>query len=281
MRILLILPLLGLGTAANAQEHHGDHVEMAMPPVQESATQSAPAVPLDHAADALYDPTDMARARAALSHETGGMGASMLLVERLEARPGPRGGVYAWEAEGWTGGDIDRLMINTQGEGGFRGTTEQAEVQMLWSHALDPWFNLNMGVRQDFRPEPMRTHAVIGVEGLAPYWFHVRGALFLSHKGDVTARAEISYDQRITQRLIVQPAAELNLSAQDAPEIRLGSGATSIELGLRLRYEVAREIAPYMGLHWERRRGDTARQARRVGEMEDGLRFVAGVRFWF
>lgn len=283
MKALLLLPLLGIATVAGAQEHHGHPGHqggrgVAMPT---AGTSVAPAAPGDHAADAVYDPADMARARAQLRRESGGMGASMLLVDRLEARPGPGGGGYAWEAEGWAGSDIDRLMVSTEGEGAFRGNPDQAEVQLLWSHALDPWFNLHGGLRQDFRPEPKRTHAVIGIEGLAPYWFHVKGALFLSHKGEMTARGEVSYDQRITQRLIAQPAAELNLSAQNAPAIALGSGVTSVEMGLRLRYEIAREFAPYVGIHWERRLGATARYARRDGEPEDSLRFVAGVRFWF
>jgi copper resistance protein B len=279
MRAVLFLPLIALASAAGAQEHH-EHIMRETVPAEEPAVRPVSG-PSDHAADAYYDLAAMERARAWLAYESGGMGNSMLLVERLEVRPGPRGGGYAWEAEGWTGGDTDRLAFSTEGEGGFRGRAEQAEVQLLWSHALDPWFNLNIGARQDFRPEPMRTHAVIGIEGLAPYWFHVKGAVFFSHRGDVTARAEVNYDQRLTQRLIAQPAMEVNFSAQRVPEIALGSGVTSVELGLRLRYEIAREFAPYAGVNWERRLGDTARYTRLEGDSPDSLRFIAGVRFWF
>lgn len=136
-------------------------------------------------------------------------------------------------------------------------------------------------MRQDFGHGPDRTHAVIGVEGLAPWWFEVEGALFLSDKGDLTARIEGSYDQRITQRLIVQPMAEIGLAAQDVPESGIGAGLSDIELGLRLRYEIVREFAPYVGIEWARKIGDTARFARADGDDVDSLNVVAGVKLWF
>lgn len=280
--LLLTMPLLALATTARAQEDHSAHaMPVAEAPAVTPAATPAPLPPGDHAADAYYDPADMAKAREGLRHESGGMPASMLLVDRLEWRPGRGADGYAWEAEGWTGGDIDRFAFKTKGEGTFGGTVEQAEVQALWSHALDSWFNLQAGVRQDFRPEPRRTYAAIGIEGIAPYWFKLEGQAFLSNKGEVSARAEASYDQRITQSLIAQPAAEVNLSAQDVPELGIGSGVTSVELGLRLRYEIVREFAPYVGVNWERKVGRTADYARDEGENPDSLRLVAGIRFWF
>jgi copper resistance protein B len=122
---------------------------------------------------------------------------------------------------------------------------------------------------------------VIGFEGLAPYWFDVEGALFLSDKGDVTARFEASYDQRITQRLILQPMAEIDGAFKEVPERGVGSGISSVEMGLRLRYEIAREFAPYVGFAWERKLGKTARMARADGHKASQPAFVAGVRFWF
>ena len=95
------------------------------------------------------------------------------------------------------------------------------------------------------------------------------------------ARLEGSYDERITQRLIFQPRAELNFSAQDMPVIGVGSGLTDFELGARLRYEIRRELAPYVGVEWSRKAGDTARLARLAGEDPDAVSFVAGVRVWF
>lgn len=280
-RLALMLLLAAFSGRALAQDHsaHHDHV-MSMPsPAPESA--ASPPVPDDHAADMFYNPAAMAQARAALRRESGGMGASMLMIDRLEWRPhGGRHG-YAWEVEGWTGGDLDRLAFKTRGERDAGGDLDNAEVQLGWSHALDPWFNLRAGVRQDIRPRPMRTHAVLAVEGIAPYWFEVEGEVFLSNKGELTGRAEANYDLRLSQRVILQPAAELNFSAQDVEALRLGSGVSSVELGARVRYEFAREFAPYLGIHWERKLGGTARFARAYGEDVGGLNFVAGVRLWF
>lgn len=242
---------------------------------------AAPKPPTDHAADAFYDPAAMARARALLRHESGGMGYSQIMLDRLEYRAGKGADDYHWQGEGWAGGDIDRFAVKAQGEGEIGGRLEQAEVQALYRRALDPWFNLDAGVRHDFRPGPQRTYAVVGIEGLAPYWFEVGAEAFLSDKGDAHLRLEGSYDQRLTQRLILQPAAELDFAAQDVPELGIGSGLSTIELGLRLRYEFAREFAPYVGVNWERRLGDTARFARAAGEGASSTSFVMGVRFWF
>ncbi|PCD04681.1 copper resistance protein CopB [Sphingomonas spermidinifaciens] len=240
----------------------------------------APAAPEASYADRIWGREAMAPARAALRREHGGMSFSQLMLNLAEVqlREGRDG--YRWDGEFWYGGDINRLTIKSEGEGTFREDAE-GEVQALYSRAIGPYFNLQAGVRQDFAPGPDRTYAQIGFEGLAPYWFDVEGALFLSDKGDVFARLEGYYDQRITQRLVLQPRVELNLSAQDVPDSRLGSGVTDAEAGLRLRYEIAREFAPYVGVSWERRLGETARYARAAGEGTGGFSLVAGIRAWF
>jgi copper resistance protein B len=122
---------------------------------------------------------------------------------------------------------------------------------------------------------------VLGIEGLAPYWFEAEGTLFLSNKGDLLARAEGYYDQRITQDLVLQPRAELNFALQNIPENAIGSGLSTAEIGLRLRYERIREFAPYVGVSWERKLGRTADLARMRGEDTGGAHFVLGVRAWF
>jgi copper resistance protein B len=305
-RLIVSAALLLAGTAmpALAQDHSQmDHSAHQMPPAQEEAAPDQPAdphvghampasddnvpkgvappVPTDHAAEALYDPAVMARARAAMLKESGGMTFSQLMIDRLEYRAQKGGDGYHWEGEGWIGGDINRLAIKSEGEGDVRGALESAELQALYSRAIDPWWNIVGGVRQDFRPQPQRTYATVGIEGLAPYWFEVEAQAFLSNKGDVHVRAEGSYDQRITQRLVLQPAAEVNIAAQDVPELGIGSGLSNIELGLRLRYEFGREFAPYIGVNWERSFGDTARYARAAGERASAISLVMGIRFWF
>jgi copper resistance protein B len=235
-----------------------------------------------HAADAVFGADAMARAREEVREEHGAMRVSRFGVDQLEVnlRNGRDG--YAWEdLHFWTGGDIDRLWIKSEGEGEFGGSIERAEVQALWSRAISPFFDLQAGVRYDIRPNPERSYFVLGVQGLAPYWFEVDGALFVSHRGDITARFEGEYDQRITQRLILQPRVELDFSLQDVPELGIGSGLSSAEAGLRLRYEIVPDFAPYVGVQYERSFGDTARFSRTAGDDVGGWSLAMGVRAWF
>lgn len=188
---------------------------------------------------------------------------------------------YAWDAQGWYGGDINKLWVKSEGEGSFGESPEQAEVQALYSRAINPWFNLQGGVRYDLQPSPGRMHLVLGIQGLAPYWFEIDGALFLSNKGDLTARFEAEYDQRITQKLILQPRFEFNLAAQDVAELGIGAGLSTAEAGLRLRYEIVPEFAPYIGIEYERSFGNTADFSRGAGKKAGGWSLVTGVRLWF
>jgi copper resistance protein B len=122
---------------------------------------------------------------------------------------------------------------------------------------------------------------VVGVEGVAPYWLHVDAATFLSDRGDLTARVEVEYDQRITQQLVLQPRIEAEFAAQDIPEREIGAGMTKIEPGLRLRFEIVPEFAPYIGVEYEAKLGETADLARAKGEGRDGFKFLIGLRAWF
>ncbi len=251
------------------------------PPDSEIGNTPAPAPPTDHAADSVFGADQMAPSRAMLRHENGGMPAYSVVFNLAEYRVQKGGGAYRWDGEGWFGGDIDRFVVKTEGEGAVRGGLESGEVQALYSRAIDPWFNLQAGVRHDFKPGPARTYATIGFEGIAPYWFEVEGALFLSDKGDLLGRLEGYYDQRITQHLILQPRVELNFAAQDVPANGIGSGLSDAELGLRLRYEIKREFAPYVGISWERKVGDSARFARAAGDRVEATSLVLGVRVRF
>ncbi|WP_425475251.1 copper resistance protein B [Sphingomonas silueang] len=240
----------------------------------------APAAPDADYADRVWGRDAMAPARDLLRREHGGMAFSQLIFNLAEVQFARGRDGYRWDGEFWYGGDIHRLTLKSEGEGSF-GAPAGGEVQALYSRAIGPYFNLQAGVRQDVAPGADRTYATIGFEGLAPYWFDVEGALFLSDRGDVLGRLEGYYDQRITQRLILQPRVELNLSAQDVASAALGAGVTDAEAGLRLRYEIAREFAPYLGVSWERQFGDTARYARGAGEDTGGFALVAGIRTWF
>jgi copper resistance protein B len=242
---------------------------------------SAPAPPGDHAADAIYGAEAMAQGRKVLAYEVGGMGFSLVMVDLAEVGFQNGRETYRFEGEAFTGGNLDRFGVKLEGEGTFGQRLDDLELQAVYSRAIAPYWNLQAGVRYDIKPDPSRTYAVLGVEGIAPYWFKVTAATFLSNKGEVRARIEGSYDLRLTQKLILQPRVEANLSFQDIAEIGVGSGLSDIETGLRLRYEIKQEFAPYIGVEWRKQTGDTARLSRLAGDDPDTVSLVAGVRIWF
>ena len=258
---------------------------MAMPQGQSTSPAVAvpqtppPPVPTDHLADRYFDPAAMAEARRQLSEEHGGAAFSKVMANLLEYRGEPGGG-YRWDGEAFYGGDIDRLVVKTEGSGNGRTGLESAEAQALYSHAIGRYFDLQVGVRQDFAPGG-RTYLTVGTQGLLPYWFDVSAAAFVSTRGEVLGRVEGTYDLHVTQRWVLQPRAELNLSAQDIRQTRTGSGLSDAELGLRLRYEIKREFAPYVGVVYERKVGRTASFARQAGEDVGGPSLVLGIRAWF
>ena len=276
--------------AMNHMDHEGmdhstmdhstmDHGAMAAPIPQGPPPAEAGSGP-PRAADAIWGAQAMARSRALLPYELGDTRYAWFLADRAEyqVREGRNG--YLWDVQGYWGTDTDKLWFKSEGDGSFGEDIEGAEVQALYSRAIGPWFDLQAGIRQDFAPRD-RTYAVIGVQGLAPYKFEVDSAVFLSDQGDVTARIEGEIDQRITQRLILQPRAEVNLAAQDVPELGIGAGIDNLEAGLRLRYEITREFAPYIGIEQEWKLGGSRDFAQAEGEDPSTTSFVAGIRFWF
>lgn len=268
--------------ADHSQMDHGamDHSQMdrgAMQDAGEVGNEPSPAAPVDHAADRYYSAEEMEAARAQLRREHGGAIVSSVMVDLAELQFGDDENVFRWEGEGWIGGDINRLVLKTEGEAN-EDDVDSAEVQALYSRAIGPYFDLQAGLRYDIEPSPNRAYVVIGFEGVAPYWFETTGALFLSDEGELSVRLEGSYDARLTQRFILQPRAEVNFSAEDVPELGVGAGFTEAELGLRLRYDITRTFAPYVGVSHESKLGDSADYANAAGEEESDTRFVFGVR---
>lgn len=267
-----------MGDPDTSQVPKKDSMGMDYIPVYES---DLPPTITDHAADRFFDPAKMVAARALLKSEHGGAPISLLIVNILELQSRKGNNGYRWEGEGWYGGDLNRAVVKFKGEGELGGAVENAEVQTLYARAIGPYFNLQAGVRYDVRSAPSRAYATFGVEGLAPYWFELGAAAFVSNKGDVHWRLEGYYDLNVTQRLILQPRAEIDGAAQDVPELGTGAGISSIEAELRLRYEVRREFAPYIGISFERKMGGTAALARAAGERTTETSFVAGLRMFF
>lgn len=223
----------------------------------------------------------MHHARQHLAEFHGAQKFFQLFANELEYQPraGPDG--IGWDVDAWYGGDINRFWAKVEGEAEAGGRVEKLETQALYSRAIGPYFNLQGGLRFDIRPKPNRVFATFGVEGLAPSFFELEAFAFLSNKGELMARLAGFYDQRITQRLILQPNAELNFAAQNSREIGVGAGLSDIELGLRLRYDIRRDFAPYIGVQYERAFGRTRRYLRDEGEDAGGFSLLTGVRLWF
>ena len=203
-------------------------------------------------------------------------------AEQLEYRVADDGSdTLSWDVRGWVGGDYNRLWFKTQGDHRIDGPVENGEVQLRYSRLVAPFWDLAIGARYDVKPDPSRTYGVFALHGLAPYLYEVDADLFVSEAGDASARLEVEYPILITQRLILQPSFELNFAAQEVQELRVGPGLSQVELGLRLRYEISREFAPYIGFVWERKVGRTADLAKGAGQDVDTSAFMAGIRFWF
>jgi copper resistance protein B len=192
----------------------------------------------------------------------------LLLLDRFEHRVQSGEDAWAWDAQGWWGGYTHKLWLKSEGEGESGGPLEHADLQALYARRISPYFHLQAGVREELRPEPSRTTGVLAIEGLAPYWFEVNASLFVGN--GVSGRLEAEYDQLLTQRWILQPRAELNFSGSADEQREVRSGLNDIELGLRLRYEIRREFAPYVGVNWTRRIG---------GGSDTAL--VLGLRAWY
>ncbi|MGH1484159.1 MAG: copper resistance protein B [Geminicoccales bacterium] len=188
---------------------------------------------------------------------------------------------FNWDAQAWIGGDVNKLALKSEGELVLdEEELEEAELQALYSRQISNFFDVVVGGRYDFEPEG-EAFGVIGLQGLAPYSYEVDTALFISEDADVTARFEAEYEILVTQKLVLQPSLETNLNFEEVGGSGLGFAFDDVELGLRLRYEIIREIAPYVGVNWERALGDAADELEDEGETVDSFAGVAGIRFWF
>jgi len=203
---------------------------------------------------------------------------TLLLFDQLELHDADDRAI--WDLKAWTGRDFDKLLLRSEGERAG-GSTEHAEVEALWAHTIAPWWDLVAGVRRDLEPGPSRTWAAFGVQGLSPYAFDIETTAYIGESSRAAVRLEAEYELLITQRLILQPLAELTWYSKGDTERGLGSGLASIELGARLRYEIRREFAPYVGVARSRSFGDTADLARLAGRDTAHTNWVLGVRVWF
>lgn len=203
-------------------------------------------------------------------------------VDRLEYGDPAGPNNYVWDIQAWYGGDTHKLRFKTEGEGVFSdGAPEDVEFQTLYSRTVSAFWDVVAGARYDLEPEPKRSFAVLGLQGLAPYQFETDLAIFLGDRGNVSFRGEFEYEILFTQRLILQPRLEINAAASDTPEYGRAAGLTDLETGLRLRYEIRREFAPYIGIRHERSLGATRGLQRAEGEDTESTALVLGIRAWY
>lgn len=205
---------------------------------------------------------------------------TMLKIDQLEVTDVSDHNDAAWDAQAWIGQDLNKLWIKTEGER-VDSDIDEAEIQLLYSHAIAPYWDAQIGWRHDIDPKPNRDWLVLGVQGVAPYFFETDIALFVGEGGMVGLRAEWEYELLFSQKWILTPEIEVNVLSKNDQDVGLGSGLSDIDLGLRLRYEIRREFAPYIGIEWNKQFGDTADFSRQESERSSDTKWVAGIRLWF
>lgn len=205
-----------------------------------------------------------------------------VIADRLEYQSVDNGDdVQIWDMQGWVGTDWNKFWFKTEGEDVVAGGTEAAEVQALYARLIAPFWYVQAGARYDARPADARGFGVLTLQGLVPYGYDVEASAFVSDEGDFSLRFEAEQDFLFTQRLILQPRFETEFAAQRVDAVDVGQGFNRLELGLRLRYEIRREFAPYIGVVWQRSLGETADLVARAGGDIESTAVVAGIRLWY
>ncbi|MDH4022092.1 MAG: copper resistance protein B [Gammaproteobacteria bacterium] len=217
---------------------------------------------------------------SAVAHMDDNPWQTMFLLDQFEWQDAEEGGALVWDVNAWAGTDDHRVLLRAAGER-VDGTTEENRVELLWWHPVASRWDLVAGLRQDLEPVTPRSYAALGVQGLAPWWVHVEATAYLGERGQTAATLEAETDLLLTNRLILAPRLEAEAYGRDDERNGVGNGLSEITAGLRLRYEIRREFAPYFGLEWTGKLGDTADLARADGESVRDARWVAGLQVWF
>ncbi len=213
----------------------------------------------------------------------GGVEDDPMLVKvmgEVEVRQTDGANPRAWNIDAWVGKDLDKLWIKSEKEI-VDGKTEESELQLLYSKAIDPFWDIQYGVKKDFKPTPSRTWGVIAAKGIAPYLFEIDASLFVGGSGRTAVRLDAEYEYMFSQKLVLSPELEMNIFGKDDEVTGTGKGLADIGAGLRLRYELTREFALYVGINWGKKYGNTATFASSEGEDIEDSQVVTGVRFWF
>ncbi len=271
----LIVMWLAWPLLAAAQPEHADHAEHAGHEPLPSAHEGPPITEGDRAA-AFPDLGDMHVEHATLDDPQN----KLVLLDRFETQRADGGSLQRWDLSSWVGKSLTKLWIRTEGER-LSGTTAHSELELLWGKSFARWWELVAGARSDFEPGPTQNWAAVGVRGTAPYRVDLEATAYFSDGGGAALRVKGHYELLVTNRLILQPLAELNWYAQRDSARGIGAGLADTEIGVRLRYEVKREVAPYLGLVVERKLGGTREIRGAAGHDPSDTRLVAGIRLRF
>jgi len=262
LRLALILVAAPMLRAAEPDPHAGHGA------VDHSAHEAPPAAPPTSAMDSSMN-----------DHMDDDPLSYMVLFDNLEVRDADASTPFAWDVEAWVGRDVNRLYLRSEGE--VTEDSDEASAELLWARPVARWWNLAAGVREDFEPGDSRTWLAMGVFGLAPYRLHLQATAYLGDSGRSAFRFKTDYDFLLTNRLILQPRLQLDAYGKDDEGRGIGSGISTVDVGLRLRYEVRREFAPYLGVAWVNKLGQTGDLAEASGEDANEVQALAGLRIWF
>jgi copper resistance protein B len=202
-----------------------------------------------------------------------------VLFDQLEWETGTEQAAFGWDTKAWVGRDRDRAWFRTEGQRSD-GDVWDAQTHALYGRQIARWWDVLAGVRQDFAPGPVQTWAAFGIQGLAPYWFNVEATAYVGAEGRNHYRLETEYEFLLTNRLVLQPQAEMEIYGKPDLEHDRDKGLATLDFGFRLRYLIRRELAPYVGVVWHQKHFGTADIARANGDSTGGARFVTGLRFW-
>lgn len=234
-----------------------------------------------NAADEYYSAEAMENSREILRRNVGEQKFLSLFVDHFEYTERDGNNSIVGDAQLWFGNDEHKFGVKLEGEYDLEeSVTEELEVQALYHRPINPFWNLQIGLRHDFKPEPVRDYFVLGLEGEAPYGIEMDAAFFLNDKSDFSFRLKSEYDLRFTQRLILQPKIEVNYAISDDTIRGIGEGFYNVNFALRLRYEIKREFAPFIGVSWDKAYGETDDLLQAAGK-DDGFSVVMGIKFWY
>jgi copper resistance protein B len=260
-----------------AEQDHSQHGQATQVEQSSSTRKTAPHVPPDPPQHPMRDMSEEEMIELMEMNDT-----SLFLFARADAfewRNASEGDAFSWDVQGWYGGDYTKLWAKSEGDA--RNGESESRNELLVDRVIARWWSVQAGVRHDVNEGPSRTWLALGIEGLAPYWFEVEATIYVGEQGRSALRVATEYDLLLTQRLVLQPEIEFNVYGKTDEANLIGRGLSDAEASLRLRYEFRREFAPYVGLAWHTRFGETADLIQEAGHDRSELQWLAGVRWWF